>query len=134
MVKRGGSVRIKRLHDDLGVNTAKVRVTAAKHNLVMFMILVKNMLSINDAGYNCWKITTAKRVSTVRRIKTRERIHIKIVYQDYLRDNALSTAKSKVSTARITAAGEKLMLLVQVNAVRHNLMLVQVNVEEINAD
>ncbi|GKC93795.1 hypothetical protein Tco_1536397, partial [Tanacetum coccineum] len=26
------SVGIKRLHDDLGVNTAKVRVTAPKHN------------------------------------------------------------------------------------------------------
>ncbi|GKE91722.1 hypothetical protein Tco_1572817 [Tanacetum coccineum] len=51
------TVGIKRLHDDLGVNTAKVRVTAAKHNLVL---LVKNMLSINAAGikvnaagYNC---------------------------------------------------------------------------------
>ncbi|GJY73702.1 hypothetical protein Tco_0478133 [Tanacetum coccineum] len=31
-------------------------------------------------------ITTARRVSTVRRIKTRERINMKIVYQDYLRD------------------------------------------------
>ncbi|GKF49084.1 hypothetical protein Tco_0142335, partial [Tanacetum coccineum] len=29
------TVRIKRLHDDLGVNTAKVRVTAAKYNLVL---------------------------------------------------------------------------------------------------
>ncbi|GJY13983.1 hypothetical protein Tco_0383292 [Tanacetum coccineum] len=53
------SVRIKRLHDDLGVNTAKL------------MLLV----------------TTARRVSTVRRIKTKERIKMKIVYQDYLRDN-----------------------------------------------
>ncbi|GJZ62222.1 hypothetical protein Tco_0618359 [Tanacetum coccineum] len=39
------SVGIKRLHDDLGVNTSKVRVTAAKHNLVLLVILVKNMLS-----------------------------------------------------------------------------------------
>ncbi|GKA74312.1 hypothetical protein Tco_0780614 [Tanacetum coccineum] len=31
----GRIVGIKRLHDDLGVNTAKVRVTAAKHNLVI---------------------------------------------------------------------------------------------------
>ncbi|GKF40517.1 hypothetical protein Tco_0120578 [Tanacetum coccineum] len=53
-------VGIKRLHDDLGVNTAKVRDTAAKHNLVLLVILVKNMLSINAAGikvnaagYNC---------------------------------------------------------------------------------
>ncbi|GJY91586.1 putative ribonuclease H-like domain-containing protein [Tanacetum coccineum] len=30
----GRIVGIKRLHDDLGVNTTKVRVTAAKHNLV----------------------------------------------------------------------------------------------------
>ncbi|GJU36467.1 ribonuclease H-like domain-containing protein [Tanacetum coccineum] len=47
-VKNPGSGRIvgiKRLHDDLGVNTAKVRVTAAKHNLVLLVILVKNMLS-----------------------------------------------------------------------------------------
>ncbi|GKA61787.1 retrovirus-related pol polyprotein from transposon TNT 1-94 [Tanacetum coccineum] len=58
---------IKRLHDDLRVNTAKVRVTAAKHNLVLLVILVKNMLSsyyclytvsaagikVNVAGYNC---------------------------------------------------------------------------------
>ncbi|GJQ97021.1 hypothetical protein Tco_0008160 [Tanacetum coccineum] len=56
----GRIVGIKRLHDDLGVNTAKVRVTAAKHNLVLLVILVKNMLSIsaagikvNAAGYNC---------------------------------------------------------------------------------
>ncbi|GJY23937.1 hypothetical protein Tco_0397595 [Tanacetum coccineum] len=41
----GRIVGIKRLHDDLGVNTAKVRVTAAKHNLVLLVILVKNMLS-----------------------------------------------------------------------------------------
>ncbi|GJY97192.1 hypothetical protein Tco_0514102 [Tanacetum coccineum] len=39
------NVGIKRLHDDLGVNTAKVRVTATKHNLVLLVILVKNMLS-----------------------------------------------------------------------------------------
>ncbi|GKB62303.1 hypothetical protein Tco_0918489 [Tanacetum coccineum] len=32
-------VGIKRLHDDLGVNTAKVRVTAAKHNLVLLVII-----------------------------------------------------------------------------------------------
>ncbi|GJQ90698.1 hypothetical protein Tco_0001837, partial [Tanacetum coccineum] len=37
-------VGIKRIHDDLEVNTAKVRVTAAKHNLVLLVILVKNML------------------------------------------------------------------------------------------
>ncbi|GKB11509.1 hypothetical protein Tco_0845432, partial [Tanacetum coccineum] len=48
------------LHDDLGVNIAKVRVTAAKHNLVVLVILVKNILSISAAGikvsaaaYNC---------------------------------------------------------------------------------
>ncbi|GKD17583.1 hypothetical protein Tco_1206741 [Tanacetum coccineum] len=41
----GRIIRIKRLHDDLGVNIAKVRVTAAKHNLVLLVILVKNMLS-----------------------------------------------------------------------------------------
>ncbi|GKF04686.1 hypothetical protein Tco_0035354, partial [Tanacetum coccineum] len=34
-------VRIKRLHDDPGVNTTKVRVIAAKHNLVLLVILVK---------------------------------------------------------------------------------------------
>ncbi|GJR04032.1 hypothetical protein Tco_0527016 [Tanacetum coccineum] len=58
--ENGRIVGIKRLHDDLGVNTAKVRVTAAKHNLVLLVILVKNMLSIsaagikvNAAGYNC---------------------------------------------------------------------------------
>ncbi|GJX73727.1 hypothetical protein Tco_0312322 [Tanacetum coccineum] len=32
-------VEIKRLHDDLGVNTAKVRVTAAKHNLLLLVII-----------------------------------------------------------------------------------------------
>ncbi|GKA39870.1 hypothetical protein Tco_0732463 [Tanacetum coccineum] len=32
MTKQGRIVGIKRLHDDLGVNTAKVRVTTAKHN------------------------------------------------------------------------------------------------------
>ncbi|GJT72785.1 hypothetical protein Tco_1032071 [Tanacetum coccineum] len=63
MTKQGRIVGIKRLHDDLGVNTAKVRVTAAKHNLLL--------------------ITTAKRISTVRRIK------MKIAYQDYLRDKVI---------------------------------------------
>ncbi|GJR72418.1 hypothetical protein Tco_0084783 [Tanacetum coccineum] len=46
------SVGIKMLHDDLGVNTAKVRVTAAKHNLVLLIILVKNMLSV----YDMWRL------------------------------------------------------------------------------
>ncbi|GKD87545.1 hypothetical protein Tco_1358699, partial [Tanacetum coccineum] len=32
---KGGVVGIKRLHDDFGVNTPMVRVTAAKHNLVL---------------------------------------------------------------------------------------------------
>ncbi|GKB51319.1 hypothetical protein Tco_0902072 [Tanacetum coccineum] len=32
------NVGIKRLHDDLGVNTAKVRVTATKHNLLLLVI------------------------------------------------------------------------------------------------
>ncbi|GJR82521.1 hypothetical protein Tco_0781669 [Tanacetum coccineum] len=52
-------VRIKRLHDDLGVNTAKARVTVAKHNLVMLVILVKNML-ISAVGT---KVITAVRVN-----------------------------------------------------------------------
>ncbi|GJY67629.1 hypothetical protein Tco_0469867, partial [Tanacetum coccineum] len=34
-IKKLVVVGIKRLHDDLGVNTAKVRVTTAKHNLVL---------------------------------------------------------------------------------------------------
>ncbi|GJS64931.1 hypothetical protein Tco_0679495 [Tanacetum coccineum] len=33
----GRIVGIKRLHDDLGVNIAKVRVTAAKHSLVLLV-------------------------------------------------------------------------------------------------
>ncbi|GKE30426.1 hypothetical protein Tco_1445810, partial [Tanacetum coccineum] len=47
-------------HGDLGVNTVKVRVTAAKHNLVLLVILVKNMQSISDVGT---KVTTAVRVN-----------------------------------------------------------------------
>ncbi|GJY76442.1 hypothetical protein Tco_0481558 [Tanacetum coccineum] len=56
----GRIVGIKRLHDDLEVTAAKVCVTAAKLN------------------YNCSKIKTAERVSTVKRewIKTEERIKI----------------------------------------------------------
>ncbi|GJY99034.1 hypothetical protein Tco_0516464 [Tanacetum coccineum] len=47
---KGRIVRIKRLHDDLGVNTAKVRVIAAKHNLVLLLkdleeILLKLVIS-----------------------------------------------------------------------------------------
>ncbi|GJW30755.1 hypothetical protein Tco_0047630, partial [Tanacetum coccineum] len=57
-------VGIKRLHDDLGVNTAK--------------------------------ITTARRVSTVTRIKTREMIKMEIVYQDYLWDKKIRNSPSKV--------------------------------------
>ncbi|GJS68228.1 hypothetical protein Tco_0682793 [Tanacetum coccineum] len=55
----GKIVGIKRLLDDLKVTAAKVYVTAAKLN------------------YNCSKIKTAERVSTIReRIKTEERINI----------------------------------------------------------
>ncbi|GJU78884.1 hypothetical protein Tco_1275954 [Tanacetum coccineum] len=39
MTKQGRIVGIKRLYDDLGVNTAKVRVTAAKHNLLLLVII-----------------------------------------------------------------------------------------------
>ncbi|GJV97096.1 hypothetical protein Tco_1548673 [Tanacetum coccineum] len=49
-------VRIKRLLDDLEVTAAQVRVTAAKHKLVLSVILMKNMLSANAAGI---KVTTA---------------------------------------------------------------------------
>ncbi|GJV33189.1 hypothetical protein Tco_1393589 [Tanacetum coccineum] len=52
----GRIVRIKRLLDDLEVTAAQVRVTAAKHKLVLLVILMKNMLSINSAGT---KVTTA---------------------------------------------------------------------------
>ncbi|GJY49680.1 zinc finger, CCHC-type containing protein [Tanacetum coccineum] len=41
--EKGRIVRIKRLHDDLGVYTVKVRVTAAKHNLVMLNIVNDNI-------------------------------------------------------------------------------------------
>ncbi|GJU56366.1 putative reverse transcriptase domain-containing protein [Tanacetum coccineum] len=53
-------VGIKRLHDDLGVNTAKVRVTAAKHNLVLLVILVKNMLSKNGNAPIVTKLVDGK--------------------------------------------------------------------------
>ncbi|GJR90530.1 hypothetical protein Tco_0214541 [Tanacetum coccineum] len=43
-------------------------------------------VKVNVAGYNYIKITTAKRISTVRRIQTREMIKMKIAYQDYLRN------------------------------------------------
>ncbi|GJR78966.1 hypothetical protein Tco_0149751 [Tanacetum coccineum] len=52
----GRIVGIKRLLDDLRVTAAQVRVTAAKHKLVLLVILMKNMLSINAAGT---KVTTA---------------------------------------------------------------------------
>ncbi|GJW13966.1 hypothetical protein Tco_0018099 [Tanacetum coccineum] len=50
------NVGIKRL---LEVAAAKVRVTAAKHNLVPFVILVKNMLSISAVGI---KVNAAERL------------------------------------------------------------------------
>ncbi|GJS16926.1 reverse transcriptase domain-containing protein [Tanacetum coccineum] len=66
MTKQGRIVGIKSLLMLLGVNTDKDRVTAVKHNLVLLVILVKNMLSIsaavtkvNDAGM---KVTTAERL------------------------------------------------------------------------
>ncbi|GJU58035.1 putative reverse transcriptase domain-containing protein [Tanacetum coccineum] len=49
-------VKIKRLLDDLRVTAAQVRVTAAKHKLVVLVILMKYKLSINAAGK---KVTTA---------------------------------------------------------------------------
>ncbi|GKE27027.1 hypothetical protein Tco_1442411 [Tanacetum coccineum] len=45
LVKNPGSGRIVGIKRLLEVAAAKVRVTAAKHNLVLFVILVKNMLS-----------------------------------------------------------------------------------------
>ncbi|GJS67847.1 hypothetical protein Tco_0682412 [Tanacetum coccineum] len=67
----GRIVGIKRLLDDLRVTAAKVRVTAANQNLV----LLKLMLLVQS--YNCSKIKTAKRVSTVKGWKkTEERIKI----------------------------------------------------------
>ncbi|GJS12433.1 hypothetical protein Tco_0406905 [Tanacetum coccineum] len=71
-------VGIKRLLDDL-------RVTAAKLMLLVYKLLLL-VFRVNAAGtklqllksYNCLKIKTAERVSTVRRewIKTEERIKI----------------------------------------------------------
>ncbi|GJZ10225.1 hypothetical protein Tco_0544984, partial [Tanacetum coccineum] len=56
----GRIVGIKRLHDDLGVNTAKVRVTTAKHNLLRLLRDLEEILLISAAGikvnaaaYNC---------------------------------------------------------------------------------
>ncbi|GKB49026.1 ribonuclease H-like domain, reverse transcriptase, RNA-dependent DNA polymerase [Tanacetum coccineum] len=88
-LKNLGSGRIVGIKRLLEVAAAKVRVTAAKHNLVLYYCLYTvsaTGIKVNDVGYNCCKIITARRVSTVRRIKTRERIKMKIVYQDYLRD------------------------------------------------
>ncbi|GJX23241.1 putative reverse transcriptase domain-containing protein [Tanacetum coccineum] len=51
-VDKGRIVRIKSLPE---VTTVKVCVTAAKHKLVLLVILMKNMLSINAA---CTKVTT----------------------------------------------------------------------------
>ncbi|GKC41614.1 hypothetical protein Tco_1059336 [Tanacetum coccineum] len=47
LLRLGRIVGIKRLHDDLGVNTAKVRVTALKQNLVLLVILMKNYVSVS---------------------------------------------------------------------------------------
>ncbi|GJY19202.1 hypothetical protein Tco_0390693 [Tanacetum coccineum] len=62
-------VGIKSLLMLLGVNIAKVRVNAVKHNLVLLVVLVNNMLSssyfsaaatkVNAAGM---KVTTAERL------------------------------------------------------------------------
>ncbi|GKD40150.1 hypothetical protein Tco_1260357 [Tanacetum coccineum] len=57
--KNHGSGRIVGIKRLLEVAAAKVRVTAAKHNLVLLVILVKNMLSISAAGT---KVTTAERL------------------------------------------------------------------------
>ncbi|GJT34948.1 hypothetical protein Tco_0925367 [Tanacetum coccineum] len=46
---KGKIVRIKRLLDDLRVTAAQVRVTDAKHKLVLLVILMKNILS---TGYS----------------------------------------------------------------------------------
>ncbi|GKE68839.1 hypothetical protein Tco_1526911 [Tanacetum coccineum] len=61
-------VRIKRLHDDLEVTAAKVKIE--ENILSSYYCLYKS--------YNCSKIKTAKRVYTVKRewIKTEERIMI----------------------------------------------------------
>ncbi|GJR04079.1 ribonuclease H-like domain-containing protein [Tanacetum coccineum] len=51
-------IGIKRLHDDLGVNIAKVIVTAAKHNLVLLMKNKENILS----SYYCLYTVSAARI------------------------------------------------------------------------
>ncbi|GKC20370.1 hypothetical protein Tco_1022520 [Tanacetum coccineum] len=48
---KGRIVGIKRLHDDLGVNTAKVRVTAAKHNL---RLRIEQYFQVQD--YALWDV------------------------------------------------------------------------------
>ncbi|GJX54866.1 hypothetical protein Tco_0284763 [Tanacetum coccineum] len=47
----GRIVGIKRLHDDLGVDTAKVRVTAVKHKLVLVNVVDTKLQLLKD--YNC---------------------------------------------------------------------------------
>ncbi|GJT40271.1 ribonuclease H-like domain-containing protein [Tanacetum coccineum] len=76
--------RIKRLHDDLGVNTAKVRVTAAKQNLVL----------LSNLSEKYAKYTARGKVSTVARVKL-----MLLVY------------KLLLLVFRVNAAGTKLQLL-----------------------
>ncbi|GJS09844.1 hypothetical protein Tco_0366640 [Tanacetum coccineum] len=65
MTKQGRIVGIKRLHDDLGVNTAKVRVTTASiyyycqwklrllRDLEEILLINVAGIKVNVAGYNC---------------------------------------------------------------------------------
>ncbi|GJZ13893.1 hypothetical protein Tco_0549123 [Tanacetum coccineum] len=80
-------VGIKRLLDVLEVIAAKVRVTAAKQNLVMFSNL--------NEKYAKYRVTTAKRLQL---LKDKDFLKIKITYVIYMdQDSAHMVAASKVS-------------------------------------
>ncbi|GJU51269.1 hypothetical protein Tco_1220824 [Tanacetum coccineum] len=81
-ISRTFSVGIKRLLDDFRVTAAQVRVTAAKHELVMLVILMKNMLSNMDQDsvhmvaaskvpmlkpgeYECWRMRIEQYIQMV---------------------------------------------------------------------
>ncbi|GJV67915.1 hypothetical protein Tco_1483424 [Tanacetum coccineum] len=86
----GRIVRIKSLLDDLEVTAAQVRVTAAKHELLMLLVqkLLLLVLKVNAAGI---KVTTAKRLQLL---------------EDLLDDLEVTAAQ-----VRVTAAKHELLLL-----------------------
>ncbi|GJZ08885.1 hypothetical protein Tco_0543168 [Tanacetum coccineum] len=98
-------VGIKRLHDDLGVNTAKVRVTAAKHNLVLLVILVELTAAKEEMDLETAQTTTTAKLPILKQGEYdmwRLRIEQYFQVQDYALWDVIENINAFKPTAQTT--------------------------------